>query len=187
MDTNSEILEFLKAATDVERLRIIGLLSQRRASRADIAERLALSLHDVVNHLVFLEQAGVLTQKENMYELDADKLTALAREHFTKERPAAYVPTPDLDLASKKVLKAYLNADGSIRQIPTQFEKLRVILNYLIQAFEPETNYKEKDVNAILRRFHEDTAGLRRDLVDANMLARESNGSRYWRVNTGAA
>jgi hypothetical protein len=43
-------------------------------------------------------------------------------------------------------------------------------------------NYTEKEVNTILRRFHLDTAGLRRDLVDANMLARESDGSRYWRV-----
>ncbi len=176
------MLDFLKAATDVDRLRIIGLLSQRRASCADIAEKLNLPLRDIVNHLAFLEHVGVLTQQEEIYELNADKLFTLARDNFAKERPAAYVPAPDLDPISKKVLKAYLNADGSIRQIPTQFEKLRVILNYLLQAFEPETNYKEKDVNTIVRRFHEDTAGLRRDLVDANMLARESDGSRYWRT-----
>lgn len=182
MNTNPEMLDFLKAASDVDRLRIIGLLSQRRLSRADIAEKLNLSARDIVDHLAFLAHAGVVTQKDELYELDADKLSALARDHFAKERPAAYVPAPDLDPASKKVLKAYLNADGSIRQIPTQSEKLRVILNYLLQAFEPQTNYKEKDINAILRRFHEDTAGLRRDLVDANMLARESDGSRYWRV-----
>ncbi|MDD2920677.1 MAG: DUF2087 domain-containing protein [Anaerolineales bacterium] len=182
MNTNPEMLDFLKAASDIDRLRIIGLLSQRRASRAQIAEKLNLSTRDLMDHLAFLEHAEVLTQKDEIYELNADKLSTLAREHFEQERPAAYVPAPDLDLASKKILKAYLNADGSIRQIPTQFEKLRVILNYLIQAFEPETNYKEKDVNAILRRFHEDTAGLRRDLVDANMLARESDGSRYWRI-----
>jgi hypothetical protein len=41
-------------------------------------------------------------------------------------------------------------------------------------------------VNQILRRFHEDTSGLRRDLVDANLLARISDGSRYWRVEDGA-
>jgi len=88
-----------------------------------------------------------------------------------------------LDDKSKKVLKAYLNADGSIRQIPNQPVKLQVVLNYLIQAFAPDTNYTEKEVNQILRRFHEDTAGLRRDLVEAKMLERISDGSRYWRVD----
>jgi hypothetical protein len=41
--------------------------------------------------------------------------------------------------------------------------------------------YTEKQVNAIIARFHEDVAGLRRDLIDRGMLARERDGSRYWR------
>src|SRR5512133_3708019 len=183
MNTNPEILDFLKAMSDADRLRIIGLLTQHRASIADIVAKLNLPLRDVVNHLAFLEFVGVLSQKDELYELNDTKLADLGRANFAKERPS-YVPAPELDDKSKKVLKAYLNADGSIRQIPAQ-PKLRVILNYLIQAFAPNTNYTEKEVNQILRRFHEDTAGLRRDLVDANLLARISDGSRYWRVDEG--
>lgn len=185
MNTNPEMLDFLKAMSDADRLRIIGLLSQRGASRADIVAKLNLPLRDVVNHLAFLEFVGVLSQKEDVYELNDAKLADLGRANFSKERPG-YVPAPELDDKSKKVLKSYLNADGSIRQIPTQPAKLQVILNYLIQAFAPNTDYTEKEVNQILRRFHEDTAGLRRDLVDAKMLARISDGSRYWRVDEGA-
>ena len=181
MDANPEMLDFVKAMSDADRLRIIGLLTQRRASRTDIVAKLNLPLKDVVDHLVFLEFVGVLSQKDDLYELNDDKLATLARDRLAKERPA-YVPAPELDDKSKKVLKAYLNADGSIRQIPNQLAKLQVILNYLVQAFAPSTNYTEKEVNQILRRFHEDTAGLRRDLVDAKMLARESDGSRYWRI-----
>jgi hypothetical protein len=58
---------------------------------------------------------------------------------------------------------------------------LTVILRYLTNHFEIGTNYTEKEVNTILRRFNEDTAGLRRYLVDAGMLQREGDGSRYWR------
>ena len=186
MEPNPEILDFLKAMSNADRLRIIGLLTQQHASRADIVVKLNLPLRDVVEHLAFLEFVGVLSQKDDTYELNDDKLATLARDNFAKERPA-YVPAPELDDKSKKVLKAYLNADGSIKQIPNQPAKLQVILNYLIQAFSPSTNYTEKEVNQILRRFHEDTAGLRRDLVDAKILARESDGSRYWRVDEGAA
>jgi hypothetical protein len=185
MNTTPEMLDFLKAMSDADRLRIIGLLTQRRASRADIVTKLNLPLRDVVDHLAFLEFVGVLCQKDELYELNDAKLSDLGRVNFAKERPS-YVPAPELDAQSKKVLKAYLNADGSIKQIPSQPAKFQVILNYLIQAFAPNTDYTEKEVNQILRRFHEDTAGLRRDLVDAKKLARISDGSRYWRVDEGA-
>jgi len=166
--------------SDADRLRIIGLLTQQRASRADIVSKLNLSLPDVVDHLAFLEFVGAIGQNHDLYEVDDKKLAALARDNFAQER-AAYVAAPELDDKSKKVLKVYLNADGSIKQIPNQPAKLQVILNYLVQAFAPDVNYTEKEVNQILRRFHEDTAGLRRDLVDAKILHRENDGSRYWR------
>ncbi len=185
MDTNPEILDFLKAMSDADRLRIIGLLTQRRASRADIVAKLNSPLQEVVDHLAFLEHVGVIQQKDDVYELNTDKLATLARNQLAHVRPV-YVPAPELDQKSQKVLKAHLNPNGSIKEIPLQPTKLRVILNYLIQAFAPSTNYTEKEVNQILRRFHEDTAGLRRDLVDAKMLDRISDGSRYWRVDEGA-
>jgi hypothetical protein len=64
---------------------------------------------------------------------------------------------------------------------------LQVILNYLVEFFEFDKDYTEREVNTILRKYNEDTAGLRRDLVEASLLARESDGSRYWRVKAGAA
>ncbi len=38
----------------------------------------------------------------------------------------------------------------------------------------------------ILRRFHLDTAALRRYLVDNGLMSRESNGTRYWRLKQEA-
>ena len=182
MHANPEMLDFLKAMSDADRLRIIGLLTRKSASRAELAAKLNLPLRDLVDHLAFLEFVGAVSRKEDVYELNSDKLATLARDNFTQERPA-YIPAPDLDDRSKKVLKAYLDADGSIKQIPGQPAKLQVILNYLVQAFAPATDYTEKEVNQILRRFHEDTAALRRYLVDSKLLEREGDCSRYWRTN----
>jgi len=177
----NEMLDFVKAMSNPDRLRIIGLLSQERATRTEIAERLKLSTKEALNHLAYLEHVGAVTQSNDIYTLNNDKLATLARDKLAEIRPS-YIPADHLDEKSKKVLKAYLNPDGSLKQIPSQ-PKLQVILNYLAQFFEFKTNYTEKEVNTILRRFNEDTAGLRRDLVDAGMLARESDGSRYWRVS----
>jgi hypothetical protein len=92
-----------------------------------------------------------------------------------------YTPAPDLDAEKRKVLRTCLNPDGSIKQIPQQPAKLRVILDYLIEAFTPGAVYTEKEVNLIIKRFNADVSGLRRDLVDAGMLMLERDGSKYWR------
>ena len=182
MPTNSEMLDFVKAMTNADRLRIIGLLTWQCASRAELAAKLNLPLRKVAGQLAFLEFVGAVSRKGDVYELNSDKLSSLARDNFSQERPT-YIPAPDLDDGSKKILKAYLNADGSIRQIPSQPAKLQVILNHLVQSFARGKNYTEKEVNQLLRRFHEDTAALRRYLVEAKMLGRESDCSRYWRTN----
>ncbi len=83
------------------------------------------------------------------------------------------------------MLATFLNADGTLKQIPPQGEKLRIVLEYLAQAFEPGAQYTEKEVNALLRRFYSDPVTLRRGLIDAGLLARESDGSRYWRPSKG--
>lgn len=176
----NEMLDFVKAMSDPERLRIIGLLSQGSATREQVAARLNLSPKDSLTHLGMLEFVGAISQKDGVYSLNDDRLAVMAKEKLSEQRQA-YVPDEALDEKAKKVLKAHLNADGSIKQIPAP-PKLQVILDYLIQFFEFDKNYTEKEVNTIIRRFNEDTAGLRRDLIEANMLARESDGSRYWRV-----
>lgn len=181
----NEMLDYVKAMSDPNRLRIIGLLSQKSATRAEVAEKLKLSPKDSLTHLGFLEFIGVITQTDGVFTLNNDKLAVLAKEKLAEARPS-FVPAEQLDERSKKILKAHLNADGSIKQIPAS-PKLQVILNYLVEFFEYDKNYTEKDVNTILRKYNEDTAGLRRDLVDAGMLARESDGSRYWRVKVGEA
>jgi hypothetical protein len=57
-----------------------------------------------------------------------------------------------------------------------------VLLRYVLKAFEPDIRYSEKQVNEILSRFNEDTALLRRNLVDYGMMNREGGGGAYWRV-----
>lgn len=179
----NEMLDYVKALSDPDRLRIIGMLSQGNATREEIAERLKLTPKDSLTHLGFLEFVGVISQTDGVYSLNDDRLAVMAKEKLAEQRPA-FVPDEALDEKSKKVLKAHLNPDGSIKQIPAP-PKLQVILNYLVQFFAFDTIYTEKEVNTIIKRFNEDTAGLRRDLIEAGMMARESDGSKYWRVQSG--
>ena len=184
MEQKHEMLDFVKAMSDVDRLRIIGLLSQRPASLAKLAEELHMPASDAFNHAAYLVHVGVVREADGEYQLVGEAVDSLARKQFGGQKEA-YVPAPELDAKSRKVLVAYLNPDGTIRQIPTQAEKLMVILRYLVAAFTPGVDYTEKEVNTIIRRFNVDVSGLRRDLIDRGLMARESNGSRYWRLEHG--
>lgn len=184
MDKTPDMLDFVKAMSDADRLRIIGVLAVHPATAKQIASELDITFRDAFNHLSCLEFVGAVRKTDDLYILDSDALKTLSKKQFGDERET-YTPAPDLDEKARKVLAVHLNPDGMIKQIPLQPAKLRVILNYLIAAFTPDLDYTEKEVNTILLRFNEDTSGLRRDLVDAGLLARESDGSRYWRVDHG--
>ena len=184
MDINPDTLAFVKAISNTDRLRIIGLLAQNPASAKRAADELRLPFRDAFQHLSFLAHVGAVRESDGQYALAPEGVEALAKNQFERPREA-YVPAPHLDAKARKVLVTFLNPDGSIRQVPSQPEKLKAILDYLVTAFTPGVDYAEKEVNAIIRRFNVDTAGLRRDLIDSGLMARESNGSRYWRVEHG--
>jgi hypothetical protein len=182
MNNSPEMLDLIKAASDPDRLRIIGSLAHHPDTVKSVARELDIPFRQAFNHLAYLEFVGVVRRDGDVFTLNEGGLEILSKKQFSGRRES-YVPAPDLDPKTRKVLAAHLNADGTIRQIPLQPAKLLVILKYLLPAFESGVDYTEKEVNNILRRFHPDTAGLRRDLVDAGLLSRVSDGSRYWRTS----
>jgi hypothetical protein len=160
---------------------MVGLLTRQSLRAAEIAEAMNLPLQDTIKHLFHLEQGGVVLRSEaGLYSLDSDGLEKLARSQFEGTRPA-YIPDSMMKADARKVLAGCLDADGTIIQIPAQPGRRQVILDYVLNAFEPGKVYKEREVNLLLARFHKDTASLRRYLIDAGMLARKRDGSQYWR------
>jgi hypothetical protein len=183
MKDNTEMLDFVKALAHADRLKIVGMLVQRPASLSEITEGLSLPVREVYDHVEFLKFVEVVREAYGKYQLDTDALEKLARRQFEGKRQA-FTPQPDLEPDRQKILAKFLNPDGTIRQVPnsrTHFDWFRIVLEYVQAAFEPGVTYTEKEVNSIIRRFNEDTSGLRRDLVDAGMMARERDGSKYWR------
>jgi hypothetical protein len=171
-----DMLDFIKALSHTDRLRIVGVLTRQPQPAAEIAQAVNLSLQDTIKHLFHLEQGGVVLRTvDGLYSLDNAGMEKLARRQLEGARPA-YIPDSMMKQDARKVLASHLNADGSIKQIPVQAGERRVILDY-----EPGQVYREREVNLLLARFHKDTASLRRYLIEAEMLQRERDGSKYWR------
>jgi hypothetical protein len=185
MTAKPDMMDFVKALTDLTRLKIVGILADHPAALKQVADELSLSIREVYNHLEFLKFVQAVHESEGLYHLDAAALETHSR-HQLQPRENPLSPVWDADPARQKALSLYLNPDGTIRQIPnsrTQAGQFRILLEYLAASFELEVAYTEKQVNTILRRFHVDFAGLRRDLVDAGLLGRVRDGSRYWRID----
>jgi len=79
----------------------------------------------------------------------------------------------------EKVMRSFVR-DGRITQIPMQHTKRRILLDWLVQDFEPGRRYSEPMVNLILGKRHPDTAALRRALVDEELMDRDHG--EYWRI-----
>jgi len=106
----------------------------------------------------------------------------MSRSLFSPEKIASSAEDVDLDAYDRKVLADYRRRDGSLKTIPAQRKKLDAVLRYVAKAFDVGRRYSEKRVNEILGQYHEDTASLRRELVGAGLMKRESDGSAYWRA-----
>jgi len=181
METQPEVLSFVKAMASADRLRIVGLLSRGSKRAVEIADMLGVHPSDVTRHLEQLTASGVVSEADGVYELNEKAVESLARGQFEGKRPsfdAKYEKQDDV----RKVLKTYLNADGTIKQLPQEGRKMEIILNFILDAFALGSTFTEKEVNTILRRFHVDTATLRRNLIDYGLMARESDGTKYWRL-----
>ncbi|HJQ44589.1 MAG TPA: DUF2087 domain-containing protein, partial [Jatrophihabitantaceae bacterium] len=70
-----------------------------------------------------------------------------------------------------RIVRRYLS-DGRLRSMPRRGRRRRMVLEFIVQAFEPGQRYDEAAVNAILRAFWPDVAALRRYLVDEQLLDR---------------
>jgi predicted transcriptional regulator len=178
-----ELLAFFKALADANRLKIVGLLAQEPRTVEQLAALLDLQPSTVSHHLARLSDAGLVSAQAqgyyNIYRLEAAALEEMARRLLARETLPAVVADIDADAYDRKVWRDFSGPDGRLRQLPLQRKKFEAILRRVVQPFECGTRYSEKRVNEILSQYHEDTAALRRGLVDAGLMVRDHGV--YWR------
>lgn len=178
----NETMAFFEALANEERLKIAGLLANQAHTAEELAPTLNQSPADVYRHLELLEGISLVRRDGQKYHLDVKSLEDLSRRVHAGRRPQADLSGFEGPEFDRKVLKTYMDENGRFKALPNQRKKFLVILKYLSDKFEVGVRYSEKQVNEILGQFYQDTASLRRGLVDAGLLARENGGGEYWRV-----
>lgn len=175
--SDEQILSFFKALADANRLKIIGLLAQKPLSVEELAAILDLRPSTVSHHLMVLTEAELVSARAesyyNVYILKPGALEGMAKILLAQETLPTIAAGVDSDAYDRKVLHDVLLPDGRLKVIPAQRKKREAVLRYVCKAFTQGVRYSEQQVNALLARFHEDTATLRRELVGYKMLARQ--------------
>jgi DNA-binding MarR family transcriptional regulator len=192
--SNVDLLRFFKALADETRLKMAALLAAKPRSGEQLADLLSIKPATVSHHLAKLADAGLVSSTseghKKFYALRLDAVRATAQQLQAKD-PGLLVPE-DTDTGKfypnrvlfeeydRKVLKDFFNSDGSLRQLPMQRKKFLVVLKHIVKDIEPGREYTEKQINALLKLRHPDTASLRRGLVDFRLMERQSGI--YWRL-----
>jgi hypothetical protein len=171
-----EAERMLGLIADPNRLRVFSALALGAMTTTDIRDMTSMDARAIERALARLVAGELVVRESNgVVRLLTENLLSVARsigEERDREGAA------DSDVPGAVVLARFMKG-GRLTSIPVQLSKRTIVLDYLAQNFEPGRRYREKEVNEILARYHEDVAALRRYLVDEGFMEREAGI--YWR------
>lgn len=177
-----DLVDFLKVLADRNRIRILGLLSEREYTVKEMAMVLDVTEPTVSSHLNMLKWRGLVTMREqgtsHFYSLRQEGVHTLLKDLTDRARDTG-AEDPNSTEFEKRVLRTFF-VKGRLTEFPTKRSRQLVVLKRLAQEFRYGEFYGELQVNDVLKRFHDDCATLRRQLVDNKFLARKDG--QYWRL-----
>ena len=176
------LLPMLKLLANETRLRVIGLVADAEYSAVNLARRLHVTEATMSHHLSKLMEAELVTMRiegtSHFYRLNPVALRAMNKSLLQPAKLLRAPPSAEGDTPKARILRSFVE-DGRIRKLPEQHAKRQVVLEWVLGQLE-DRRYKEREISAILKRYFDDYATLRRELINHGLMKRE--GGIYWKV-----
>lgn len=166
-----ETVTLLKLLADETRLCIINILAEGDSYVELIASKLELTPATVCYHLKKMEAAGMVhcsrSQFYIIYSLNSDIFDHTLRDILitgdsTVDKEAAY---------EREVISAFFKY-GRLTRLPAQRKKQEIVLREISRRFVPDTDYSEKEVNAIILEVFDDFCTVRREMIGCGLMTR---------------
>jgi excisionase family DNA binding protein len=129
-------------------------------STTEIADMLKMNVQVIARKLKYGELTGYKIGKD--WRVKESDLLAWLDKHSNKTL---------LD-PGQMVINRFLR-DGRFESLPVQMKKRKYILQYMLEQFDTNRIYDEKEVNEIIMRYHDDYCRVRREFVDSHMMYRK--------------
>ncbi|MDG6104842.1 DUF2087 domain-containing protein [Dactylosporangium aurantiacum] len=159
-----------------DRLRVYAAVVLGASGLTEIESATGLPARTVAAAVARLQQGGLLGLAGGALRADVEVFKDSVRAHAAAPPPAEPM---DPDRQRDQILRTFV-VDGRLTHLPAAHGKRQVVLEHIAASFEPGIRYPEREVNAVLRAWHDDYAALRRYLVDSDLLSR-ADGT-YWRT-----
>ena len=114
-----------------------------------------------------------------MYSLNKDIFETSMLDIIREKSDEADVQAQRDAVYRQKVIDAFFEY-GKLKAIPAQRKKEQIILDVIVQEFEYDRIYSEREVNIIIADFYDDFCTIRRDMIGEGLMDRDTRG--YWRV-----
>ena len=181
--TETEAIRLFKCLSDKSRLQILKSLAIEDMYVERLAERLGITAPTVSFHLKKLADAGAVTSYKSqyymMYSLKKEIFETSISEILQEKSDEAEAQARRDAQYRQKVINAFFEY-GKLKSIPAQHKKERIVLEVIVEAFEFDRVYTEREVNIIIADYHDDFCTIRRDMIGEQLLNRDAAG--YWRV-----
>ena len=169
--------DLFKALGHSSRLMMVNLIRQKPRHGEELAAILNLNPATISHHLAKLVSAGLLEARKDQYYQTYYLIPEALQQtlgDLIEIKADQLEDQVEIDAYRDKVLRTFFRR-GRLTKLPAQLKKQQVVLAHIVESFEFDRSYTEKEVNFILLDFHEDVAALRRGLV-SNGLMRRSRG-----------
>jgi biotin operon repressor len=171
------LVDVFRALGDPVRLRLLGLIAERPRTGKELADAVSVGAPTVSHHMDRLVRSGLVSVERvgqsRIYSLNQATLQAISQ--LARGAAGENQALPEAENAEEreraKVLRDFFDGDR-LKQIPAQRRKRVIALQHLLSRFEPDQEYSEKEINAVLKTAHDDFATLRRELVDYGFITR---------------
>jgi ArsR family transcriptional regulator, arsenate/arsenite/antimonite-responsive transcriptional repressor len=164
-----------KALGHPARLLILNLIRIQPRHGEELADILELNPATISHHLKKLTDAGVLRAEKEQYYQTYSLTGEVWGQRLGDLVQIAVTTLPEqveMDAYKAKVLKTFFR-HGRLANIPAQLKKWQVVLEHMVESFEPERDYTEQEVNQILWEFHNDVASIRRGFIETGLMTRD--------------
>jgi DNA-binding transcriptional ArsR family regulator len=170
------LLDFFKALSNESRLKLLGVLAQRECSVEELAALLHLKAPTISHHLTKLKELNLVNLSPqgntHLYRLNLEQLEHLSRDLLlTPNRLQTLAQDVEPKNWEITVLQSFVT-DNRITSIPAGRKKRFVLLKWLVEKFECDRDYSEKEINTVLKQHHEDCATLRREFIGYRLMSR---------------
>lgn len=161
-----------------DRLAVAGSLVDARRTVDELVEHTGRDRRTVLQALGELRAADIVSTVDETYTITIETLRALGEGLRREPEPMDPMVGWGMTDDEREVLARFF-VGGRLTAVPAGRMKRLVVLERLALEFEVGRHYTEAEVNDLLGQFHEDTATLRRYLVDEELLDRDRES--YWR------